>query len=44
MCLATYATTLYFQRRRDKRELEESIRKLELHELQVQALLKNAGG
>jgi len=41
MCLATYATTLYFQRRRDKRELEESERKLEIHDLHLQALTKN---
>jgi len=37
MCLATYATTYYFQRLRNKREKE-------LHILQVNALKRDADG
>jgi hypothetical protein len=49
MCLATYATTYYFQKLRNKRDVvqaklnqEEAARKKEIHTLQVLALKRDA--
>lgn len=35
--LITYATNFYFQKRRDKRELEQSARNAEIHRLKIES-------
>jgi predicted membrane protein len=41
MCFATYATTLYYQKRKDRRDLIDCQRKAEIHNLQLEQFRRN---